>query len=266
MGNVAASYDASTGVLALTSSGATATVAQWQAALRAITYTNTASAPNLSNRTVGFVVNDGTLNSAPATKTVVLTAAATSVASVGVPANATYRAGQNLDFVVNFAAPVMANTGGGTPSDDAYVYFQAGATVGIDPQYDAGKLPNTNGLNLASLAVDTPLAANGLPVGNSAPRTVALAVGRPAAGAYTLHAAQVLNFLPSSPPVLHDLQLGTFTDLSRQPTYAFIMSAAATAPRFELVFGSQQVLSTAAGGRAAQVFLFQNPAHVAVAV
>ena len=154
----------------------------------------------------------------------------------------------------------------GTPSDDAYVYFQAGATADIDPQYDAVKLPNTNGLNLASLAVGSPLAANGLPVGNSAPRTVPLVVGLPATGPYTLHAAQVLNFLPGSPPVLHDLQLGTFTDLSRQPTYAFTVGAAATAPRFELVFGPQQVLSTGPAGLAAQVGLYPNPAHAAVAV
>src|SRR5690606_19085836 len=41
MGNITASYDAATGVLSLSSAGATATLAQWQAALRAISYVNT---------------------------------------------------------------------------------------------------------------------------------------------------------------------------------------------------------------------------------
>ncbi len=73
-GNIAASYDSSTGVLTLTSSGATATVAQWQAALRAVTYTDTALTPNNATRTLSFVVNDGTNSSATATRTVTVTA------------------------------------------------------------------------------------------------------------------------------------------------------------------------------------------------
>jgi Ca2+-binding RTX toxin-like protein len=70
MGNVAASYDPGTGMLTLTSAGATATVAQWQAALRAVTYTNLSDTPNTADRTISFVVNDGTDNSATSTKTV----------------------------------------------------------------------------------------------------------------------------------------------------------------------------------------------------
>ena len=70
MGNVAASYTAGTGVLALTSAGSTATVAQWQAALRAVTYTNSSNTPNTATRTLSFVVDDGGTNSAAATKSV----------------------------------------------------------------------------------------------------------------------------------------------------------------------------------------------------
>ena len=42
-GNIAASYDATHGVLTLTSAGATATLAQWQAALDAVQYSSTSS-------------------------------------------------------------------------------------------------------------------------------------------------------------------------------------------------------------------------------
>ncbi|GIO31455.1 MULTISPECIES: S-layer homology domain-containing protein [Paenibacillus] len=73
-GNIKASYDSSSAVLTLTSSGATATVAQWQSALRSVTYTNTAITPNTETRTISFSVNDGTSVSNSATKTVTVTA------------------------------------------------------------------------------------------------------------------------------------------------------------------------------------------------
>ena len=43
------------------------------------------------------------------------------------------------------------------------VYAEAGATPGFDTQYDASKLANSTGLNLASLVGTTPLAIQGLP-------------------------------------------------------------------------------------------------------
>jgi len=71
MGNIAGSYNSGTGVLTLTSSGDTATIAQWQAALRAVTYADSSSSPNTSNRTVSFVVSDGTASSLSGSKTVI---------------------------------------------------------------------------------------------------------------------------------------------------------------------------------------------------
>jgi VCBS repeat-containing protein len=74
MGNIAGSYAAGTGILTLTSVGAAATLAQWQAALRAVTYTDVSDVPNTVDRTISFVVNDGTLSSVASTKTVSVTA------------------------------------------------------------------------------------------------------------------------------------------------------------------------------------------------
>ena len=68
MGNVAGSYAAP--ILTLTSAGATATVAQWQVALRAVTYSNSSQNPSTLARSTSFVVNNGSSTSAPATKTV----------------------------------------------------------------------------------------------------------------------------------------------------------------------------------------------------
>ena len=58
MGNIAISSN-SNGVLTLTSAGATATLAQWQTALRAVTYTNTSGDLAPTPRTATIVVNDG---------------------------------------------------------------------------------------------------------------------------------------------------------------------------------------------------------------
>ena len=59
MGNVAAIYNTGSGVMTLTSAGATATLAQWQAALRAVTYANSSENPSTLARSVSFQVNDG---------------------------------------------------------------------------------------------------------------------------------------------------------------------------------------------------------------
>ncbi|MBB4041176.1 Ca2+-binding RTX toxin-like protein [Microvirga flocculans] len=70
MGNITASYDADTGVLTLISAGATATLAQWQAALRSVTYTNSSDSPVTAARVMSFTVNDGSLDSSGASKSV----------------------------------------------------------------------------------------------------------------------------------------------------------------------------------------------------
>ena len=58
MGNISVSSN-SNGVLMLASSGGSATLAQWQAALRSVTYANTSDNPSTVTRNVSFVVDDG---------------------------------------------------------------------------------------------------------------------------------------------------------------------------------------------------------------
>ncbi|MEH2039776.1 DUF4114 domain-containing protein [Nostoc sp.] len=59
------------GVLTLTG---TATVAQYQTALRSVTYENISDNPTTTTRTISFVLNDGSLDSSPATRNINLTA------------------------------------------------------------------------------------------------------------------------------------------------------------------------------------------------
>src|SRR5204863_325756 len=64
---ISGTYDAGTGILTLTGS---ASIADYQAALRSVTYAETSDPPNTGDRTISFVVDDGTGPSAVATRTV----------------------------------------------------------------------------------------------------------------------------------------------------------------------------------------------------
>jgi uncharacterized delta-60 repeat protein/CSLREA domain-containing protein len=62
---IAGAWNAGTGVLTLTGS---ASLADYQAALRSVTYANASQNPNIATRTVEFVVDDGSVDSAGATR------------------------------------------------------------------------------------------------------------------------------------------------------------------------------------------------------
>ncbi|KKJ08263.1 putative Ig domain-containing protein, partial [Burkholderia gladioli] len=68
-GDITASYNATTGTLTFSSASGTATTAQWQAALNAVTYTDTQAEHANGSRTLVFTVGDGTRSSAPLTRT-----------------------------------------------------------------------------------------------------------------------------------------------------------------------------------------------------
>jgi uncharacterized delta-60 repeat protein len=68
---ITGSWNASTGVLTLSG---TATVANYQTALRSVTYVNTSDNPSTTTRTVSFVVSDGSTNSNTATRNINITA------------------------------------------------------------------------------------------------------------------------------------------------------------------------------------------------
>ncbi|WP_291607974.1 Ig-like domain-containing protein [Comamonas sp.] len=75
MGNIIGSWDATTGVLTLTSVGNQASLAQWQAALRSVTYTNLSENPTTTTRNIEFQVTDGGgLAASAVTRSVTLTA------------------------------------------------------------------------------------------------------------------------------------------------------------------------------------------------
>jgi VCBS repeat-containing protein len=104
MGNIAAVFNGATGTLTLTSAGATATVAEWQAALRAVTYSNTSEAPSALTRTVSYSVDDGALVS----NVVASTVAVTPVNDAPVTTGEAYVLAEDTPLVVG-AAGILTN-------------------------------------------------------------------------------------------------------------------------------------------------------------
>jgi hypothetical protein len=150
MGNIAASYNATTGVMTLTSSGNTATLGQWQSALESVTYTDTAVTPNNTTRTISFSAVDGAGNtSATATRTVtvtdtdqtpIVTTTGGTTSYVGASAGVTvdgHVTVSDLDNTTQTSATVAVTTG--FHPGDVLSFTNDGATMGnIQASYSSG--------------------------------------------------------------------------------------------------------------------------------
>jgi hypothetical protein len=152
-------------------------------------------------------------------------------------------------------------TASGNSLDGLYVYAEAGATAGFDAQQDAAKLPNTSGLNLAALTTNgQPLSIQALP---TLAGRVALRVQVPAAGTYSLAAAELLNLSAGTTLVLEDAQTGQHTPLSAAGTaYTFTVAAGdKTDGRFWLNLTAASPLPTVAGALQTALSVYPNPTH-----
>jgi hypothetical protein len=150
-------------------------------------------------------------------------------------------------------------------ADEFTAYAETGATAPFDSQYDAVKVPNSTGFNLASVAASgEPLAIDGRAAFTAA-TVLPLTVGVPAAGTYALSAAALNNLPTGLDAYLADDLSGQTTKLSPGSSYRFSVSAAqATATissRFRLLFRPATALATTTSLSAADVAVFPNPAH-----
>ena len=143
-------------------------------------------------------------------------------------------------------------------ADALTVYADANATLGLDSQFDAVKMTNPNGLNLAARTGTTLLAIDGLPAFTAA-TVVPLSLAVPAAGTYTL-ALTELTGLGSTPVYLRDAATGTEQLLTASPVRVVIANAATASVRYALVFRPAGALATTANVLAAQATVFPNPA------
>jgi len=104
-------------------SGGTLSTATLQTLVNSISYQNNSNTPNTSNRVVTITsLTDSGSNvgandniAALGITSIVTVESHGEVTSVAVPANATYIAGQNLDFTINFDENITVTTTGGTP-------------------------------------------------------------------------------------------------------------------------------------------------------
>ena len=140
---ITGSYDAATGVLTLTGS---ATVAQYQSALRTVTYRNTSVSPSTAPRTISFRASDGISAGTIATRTVNITAvnsAPTVTTTSSTLAYATDQAATAIDPGVILAdvdnptlsSASVAITSGFAAAQDVLAYTNAN---GINGSYSAG--------------------------------------------------------------------------------------------------------------------------------
>lgn len=150
---------------------------------------------------------------------------------------------------------------GAGATDQAAVYFEAGATAGFDAAFDAPKLMAGNRVQLALDDAARPLAISGLPLLGNAPVTVPLAIRVAQTGTYTLRADELLNLPAGATVQLRDALTGTATPLAPQVAYTFTADASLAGPRLSLVFQASGALATASASLSAQVAVFPNPAH-----
>jgi len=136
-------YTAATGVLVLTGSSS---LANYQTALRTINYSNTSQNPSTANRTVQFVVNDGTANSNVAAKTVTVTSVndapllATPAATLSYTESGLPAAVNSVITVSDIDSPSLigataAVTAGFVSGQDALSYVTA---LGITGSFNSG--------------------------------------------------------------------------------------------------------------------------------
>ena len=169
MGNIAASYNATTGVLTLTSAGGSASLAQWRAALASVTYTDTAVVPDTTTRAISFTVTDGNgVASAAQTRTVTVTdtdqtpflsvGGSVTFTSIGAHSNPVAVAPQvtisDRDPNATLSSAQVAISGGFDAANDTLAFASSAATGNIAASYNAatGVLTLTSAGGTASLA------------------------------------------------------------------------------------------------------------------
>ena len=163
---------------------------------------------------------------------------------------------------------VQVRLAGAGHADDLIVYSQAGASADLDSEFDATKLPNPTGLNVAAVAgTGQALAIQGLPLLTTT-TVVPLAVTVPGAGTYAFTAPALLNVSANTQVFLTDALTGQRRDLRTLPAtgYTFTLTAtqAATAltDRFALnLVPIGAALATTNQTLAAGLGVYPNPTH-----
>ncbi|RQZ66410.1 hypothetical protein DF052_25490, partial [Burkholderia glumae] len=109
-----------------------ATLAQWQAALRSVTYTDTAVTPDTATRSIGFTINDGVKSSTTLSRNVTVTATHQTLVVSASDTPLTYTADGKTATVARVGVGITLTDRNGTPPVSATVAIGAG----FDPKHD----------------------------------------------------------------------------------------------------------------------------------
>ncbi len=153
-------------------------------------------------------------------------------------------------------------------ADETVVYFEAGATPGFDPGFDARQLAANTGGEPSLWAVARTGEALGIcglpplpPVGRPAAAAVPLGLALPQAGSFAFLAPKWQN-MAGTAAWLDDAATGQTLRLDSTVRYAFRAGAGTLAGRFALRFGpAATALGTAANALAAGLGAWPNPAR-----
>ncbi|MBC7448523.1 MAG: T9SS type A sorting domain-containing protein [Hymenobacteraceae bacterium] len=116
----------------------------------------------------------------------------------------------------------LAVEGAGNLHDEAVVYFEQGATTGLDTDHDAFYISGGYPVGIYSQVGVESLAINGLPtLTTTTDYTLPLVVNSPAAGTFSLNAQELLNFPAGFQVLLQDAVTGVTRDLTVNPIYSF---------------------------------------------
>ncbi|MGI4874720.1 MAG: DUF4394 domain-containing protein [Janthinobacterium lividum] len=147
----------------------------------------------------------------------------------------------------------------GTKAIQTDIYFESGATTGLDNAYDAVAMPFIGNLVLASAANNDILAINGLPA-LTGTVTVPLRLAAATAGTYTVHVANLANLPAGYHAFLHDAAQNTTTDLTSTPNVSVSLPAgAAVAGRFTVTFTTANALATTSATATLALTVYPNP-------
>lgn len=166
--------------------------------------------------------------------------ASTNGATLTIPVAAKTHSGQNVFYKSTNAVPgslslkVMANG----YDDEAFIYFNQGATAAFDGSFDAYKLRSYSDqvpMIFTKGSDNSELAINGLPELDGS-TVIPVYFEASTEGAHTLTAN--LEGLPNAIVYLEDLKLNNTQNFTANPVYSFTASSGDNANRFKLTFGS----------------------------
>lgn len=163
----------------------------------------------------------------------------------------------------NTARPLtrLAVEGANSLHDEAVVYFQQGATTGIDINFDGFYINGGYPVGIYSQVGPEQLAINGMPeLTATTDYTIPFVVNIRTAGAYTINAQELLNLPGGFQVLLQDAVTGLTQDLTVNPVYAFTANGAnAQNTRFTVRYRSASVTGLASAAAASSFEVYPNP-------